>query len=154
MTGHIYRLPVVAALAIAMLPAAALAQTPAASIDPQSFRRALSQVDLSNVESPDPVVPRRGLSRGAKIGIGAGIGAAGGLLVGCPLFGQTLDIPHGVDMLMGAGIFAAAGAVIAAAIDRKSSAGRAAPAAPKKAITIAPVLSKSTKAVVVRLALK
>ena len=145
MTKPTYRLLTVAALALTVLPSAAFAQDSPANVRPVAFDRALEGVGV-----PTSSTARVGMSRGGKIAVGAAIGAAAGLVFGEVVLGQGLDIEHGPDMLIGAGAFAVVGALIA-----KSMAGPASPTAiPRKAISIAPVLSKSTKAVVVRLSLK
>jgi len=128
MTGLPYRLLVVA-LALSVLPAAAYAQTPPAG----------GQATTENG------------SRTKNIVIGAAIGAGAGVLIGEYWLGQALDLPHGPDMLIGAGIFGTVGALIGWAL---GSSEPATAVALGKGFSVAPVLSKSKKAVVFRLSFK
>ena len=82
--------------------------------------------------------------------IGAGIGGGVGVVVGEYYFGRKLDMAHGPDLLLGAGIGASAGALIAWALTgNKSGASNS-----KSSVSVVPVLSPSQKALVVTLALK
>jgi hypothetical protein len=128
MTGHPCRLLIVA-LALSVLPVAAHAQAPSAS----------AQTAAKNG------------SRTTSTVLGAAIGAGAGLVIGEFWFGKALDLPHGPDMLIGAGIFGAAGALIGWAL------GGSEPATAitlSKGFSVAPVLSKSRKAVVFRLSFR
>jgi hypothetical protein len=86
--------------------------------------------------------------------IGAGIGAAGGVVLGEVWLGQGLDFPHGPDMLIGAGIGAGAGAVVGALLSR--SAPKAAPGGTKTrgSVVVVPLVSRSRQAVLVNISLK
>lgn len=99
---------------------------------------------------PSPQPEKTGLSRGARIGIGVGVGAGAGLIFGEYVFGQGMDMPHGPDMLLGAGIGAGIGGLIAWAVTKPDSGG----SRPSTTTTVMPVLSSSRKAIVMRLDLR
>ncbi len=61
-----------------------------------------------------PRATKRGLARRQKIVRGAAIGGGVGVVVGEYGFGRGLNMAHGPDMLLGAGIGAGLGALIAA----------------------------------------
>jgi hypothetical protein len=85
--------------------------------------------------------------------IGAVAGGVGGCLLGELILGQQLDFPHGPDMLIGAGIGAALGTWAGSAAHR-NSVSTAAPAPKKKGLSVIPVVSSKTKAVIVSFPLK
>ncbi len=147
MTGHARLL--FAAVVLMALPAPALAQTQTGRIDADSFQSALARVEFEAAEPTAAPVPTT-LSRKQRTWIGFGVGALAGCFIGEYWLGQGLDFPHGPDMLIGAGVFGTVGALLA----RHSGIKSPSPASPKRAITIAPVLSKSTKAAVVHVTLK
>jgi len=64
-------------------------------------------------------VRTNGLSRRQKILISTGAGAVGGLLVGEYYFGRKLDVAHGPDMLLGAGIGAGIGALLSWTVTKR-----------------------------------
>jgi hypothetical protein len=92
--------------------------------------------------------PRK-LTGGQRIAIGAAIGGCVGLVFGEYVFGRELDMPHGPDMLLGAGIDASVGALIAWAMSPGEPA-----ASNLRGVSVAPLLSPSRKALGVTLALK
>jgi hypothetical protein len=100
--------------------------------------------------APQPSGAPRKVTRGQRIAIGAVIGGGVGLVFGEYVFGRKLDMPHGPDMLLGAGIGASVGALIAWAMFP----GEAAASNFKRGVSVAPLLSPSRKALVVMLALK
>jgi len=84
--------------------------------------------------------PRK-LTRGQRIAIGAAIGGGAGLVFGEYVLGRKLDMPHGPDMLLGAGIGASVGAMIAWAISPDEPAASNS----KRGMSVAPLLSPSRR---------
>lgn len=145
------RLLTAIALSLSLVPAVGGAQPQSSDPDPLTFWRSLERVDGAVVNAEGPLSAAQAGSRSKKIVLGAAIGAGAGLFIGEYWFGQGLDMPHGPDILLGAAVFGGAGAAMGWVL---SGIGSGSSTAPKKAITIAPVLSRSKRAVVVRLSLK
>ena len=145
------RLLAAVVLSLWLVPAVAGAQTQSSEPDPLTFLRSLERVDVAAVNAEAPRSAGRAGSRSKKVVLGAAIGGTAGLFIGEYWFGQGLDMPHGPDILLGAAVFGGAGAAIGWAL---SGVGSGSSPAPTKAIAFAPVLSKSKRAVMVRLSLK
>lgn len=80
---------------------------------------------------------------------GAVIGGVAGVYLGEEVLGQRGDFPHGWDMLVGGGIGATVGALIARSYVKPRRGAK-----PRKSVAIVPVVSASRKAVFVTIPLK
>ena len=125
-------------LVIALLPRESAAQ-PFASAPTTSAL--LEEERRQSTAPPSPSTGKFGLKRGGWIALGTGIGFGAGLVFGEYYFGRHLDMPHGPDMIMGGGIGAGTGALIARLVTRNGSA-RSNP-------TLVPVFTARTKGVAV-----
>jgi hypothetical protein len=109
-----------------------------------------TNVDKSSGQAAPRTTGGGGLTRDSKIALGAAIGGGIGAVVGEHWFGRGLDMPHGPDMLLGAGMGAGVGAIIAAAVTEKKSN----PSTRTSSVTMIPIFSPSRKSLLMRLALR
>lgn len=86
-------------------------------------------------------------SRGTKILLGALVGAGAGAAWGEYYLGRMKDVPHGPDMLIGAGLGAGVGALIVAVVtgDRRPATEQ------ESRVVVVPVLSLNRPAMHVRI---
>ena len=104
----------------------------------------------SSAQATPQATSGSGLTRGKKIAIGAAIGGAIGVVVGEYWFGRGLDMAHGPDMLLGAGMGASLGALVAGVVTEKKSS----PSTRTSSVTVIPVFSPSRKSLLMTLALR
>ncbi|GEM_PF-3997514 len=109
---------------------------------------AASFVLTRNIPPQSSDAPKK-LTRGQLIAFGAIAGGCAGLVFGEYVLGRKLDVPHGPDMLLGAGIGATVGALIGWVVPL----GEPAASNSKRSASVAPLLSPSRKALVITLAL-
>jgi hypothetical protein len=84
-----------------------------------------------------------------NIAIGAIFGVPGGLVFGENVLGQRLDVPHGPDMLLGAGMGAGIGALVGAIL---SGGARPVSSPSRSAVSVLPVVTPSRKALLIAVA--
>jgi hypothetical protein len=137
------------AMAMMLFPSGVAAQTAARSLDEFEGSTLVAKANASFTQVAPQGVGEKGLSRSKKIAIGAAIGAGIGAVFGEYQFGRKMDMPHGPDMLLGAGLGAGVGAVITRILTRDGSATNS-----KSSVSAFPVVSASRKAWAVTLALK
>jgi len=137
------------AVAMMLFPSGVGAQTTAPSLDEFEGSNIVAKANASLTPAAPQGVGEKDLSRRKKIVIGAAIGSGIGAVFGEYQFGRKMDMPHGPDMLLGAGIGAGLGALITRILTRDG------PAADSKSfVSASPVLSASRNALLVTLALK
>lgn len=99
-------------------------------------------------QAPSQATTEKPPSRGAWIAIGAAAGAGAGAVFGEYVFGRGMDMPHGPDMLLGAGLGAGVGSFVAWLATR----GRSGVSTDRRGLIVAPIVSPARKSVVVRYA--
>jgi hypothetical protein len=132
---------------VTVFPTGVEAQTRAVSFDALQETTARN-LDVSSEQAASQRISGGGLTRGDRIAIAAAIGGGIGAVVGEYLFGRALDMPHGPDMLLGAGLGATLGALSVALTESKSSPST------KSSVTVIPVFLPSRKSLLMRLTLR
>ena len=126
----------------------------------QTIAESAPQVDGSARAIREAVAPATGVvppaarmgGRRRAILLGTAAGASVGVYVGEVYLGQKGDFPHGWDMLVGGGIGAGVGAMVGSLLGPRQDKGGYVP--PRSGVTVIPTLSRSRKAVLVKLQLK
>ena len=93
-------------------------------------------------QNPSPASEETGMTRSQRVAIGVLVGGGVGAVAGEYLLGQKLDIAHGPDMLLGFGIGACAGALIALSTSQDQPQHRDS----SRSVRVVPLLSSSRRA--------